>query len=106
MTLHESRHRSATAAACRVLSLSLTISCTGNIVDVSGSEGSKNRPSPSGGGQVDPDDGTSPPMDPGILPPAVGAPACETKQFTPARVWRLSDDQFVAAVKDLLPGVT
>jgi hypothetical protein len=106
MTLHETRHRSAMAAACGALSLSLTISCTGNIIGVSGTEGSRTRPSPSDQEPgVGPDDST-PPTDPGILPLPPGGAACETKQFTPARVWRLSDDQYVAAVRDLLPGVT
>jgi hypothetical protein len=38
-----------------------------------------------------------------ILPPAVEP--CDSKEFTPTRVWRLSDDQYVAAVKDLIGGV-
>jgi hypothetical protein len=42
---------------------------------------------------------------PEILPPPVGEPACDSTEFTPARVWRLSDQQYVTAVKDLIPGV-
>jgi hypothetical protein len=43
---------------------------------------------------------------PDILPPVKGEPACESTLFTPARIWRISDDQYLAAVKDLIPGVT
>ena len=41
-----------------------------------------------------------------ILPPPVGEPACDSTEFTPTRVWRLSDQQYLTAVQDLVPGVT
>jgi hypothetical protein len=42
---------------------------------------------------------------PEILPPPPDEPACASTEFTPARVWRLSDQQYATAVKDLVPGV-
>jgi hypothetical protein len=104
MTLHDPRQpRSALVfAACGVLSLGMTISCTGAIMDGPGADppdittGGRGGRGGSGGSG-----GTG---GPDILPPPpIGA--CETKEYTPARVWRISDDQYVAAVKDLVPGV-
>jgi len=40
-------------------------------------------------------------MLPPVVNPETGKP-CETTTFTPARVWRLSDEQYVNAVNDLL----
>jgi hypothetical protein len=100
MSLHESR-RPALGLACGLLSVSLSFSCTGSIVDdptgaqpPSKGGGGPSRPGPGGGG-----------TGPEILPPPVGEPACDSTEFTPARVWRLSDQQYAAAVKDLVPGV-
>ena len=80
--------------------------CTGTVIDGPGGR------SPTGGGETPTGAGGSGPGDstPGgggatMLPPVVnpetGKP-CETTSFTPARVWRLSDEQYVNAVNDLL----
>src|SRR5688500_696417 len=94
MSLHDSRRpRGVRSLACGVLSVGLTLSCTGNIMDDVGTEPGQTR-GPRGTNPVN-----------NILPPAQGPNACESKQFTPARVWRISDEQYVAAVKDLVPGM-
>jgi hypothetical protein len=83
--------------------------CDGSILDAAGTG------SASTGSSTSPDDVPKAPgslgeaMAPpnGALPGAVddkGAP-CETTAFTPARLWRLSDEQYAAAITDLLPGV-
>jgi hypothetical protein len=104
MTLHDTRpRRNALVLACGVLSVGLTISCTGNIMNGDGSGAGPNNPPagpPSVGGNGKPNENEI------LPPPPPGEQACETTQFTPARVWRLSDDQFIAAVKDLVPNVT
>ena len=41
---------------------------------------------------------------PDVVDPGTGK-ACITSAFTPARIWRLSDEQYSAVVADLLPGV-
>jgi len=99
MTLHDTRRPVwGMGLVCGLLSVGLTLSCTGAIMDdPTGAEPRGGRGPNSGGGGV---------TGPEILPPVVGEPACESTQFTPARVWRLSDEQYVTAVKDLIPGVT
>src|SRR5688500_10721856 len=101
MTLHDTRpRRNALVLACSVLSVGLSISCTGNIMSGDGpGAGPSNPPAgpPTMGGNGRPGEGEI------LPPPPPGEKACETPQFTPARVWRLSDDQFIAAVKDLVP---
>jgi hypothetical protein len=57
-----------------------------------------------------PGPGQPPPVPPNTsIPPAVdpgtGKP-CVSSEFTPTRIWRLSDEQFSVVIADLLPGVT
>ena len=108
MTLRDKRHPRNVLVVVGALS-GLTFACNGTIMDGPGGSG------PGTGGPGTGGPGTGAPGGPGAgsgdprmnpnLPQPPGTPACDSKQFTPARVWRLSDDQFVAAVKDLLPGV-
>jgi hypothetical protein len=89
-----------------LLCFCLLAACTGTVIDGPGGR------SPTGGGETPTGAGGSGPGDPTpggggatMLPPVVnpetGKP-CETTTFTPARVWRLSDEQYVNAVNDLL----
>jgi hypothetical protein len=87
--------------------LSSMAACNGAITDtINESDGKTSGPNDPGGGGSNGGDPSGPPK-PGqdILPPPKDEPACESKEFTPARLWRLTDDQYLAAVKDLLPGV-
>ena len=111
MGLHDTlTPRNSTFLICGSLFLGLTIACTGSVESVGGSRGNGPGPGGSGQGPNSGGPGGGSPGGPGgsvgsgpaILPPSVDN--CETTEFTPARVWRLTDDQFVAAVKDLLPG--
>jgi hypothetical protein len=82
------------------------LGCTGNIGGTSGGgDPNISMPPPGSMTQGPGSSTTSPPG--GILPPANGADGkpCVTDTFTPARLWRLSDDQFKNAVTDLLPGI-
>jgi Protein of unknown function (DUF1592)/Protein of unknown function (DUF1588)/Protein of unknown function (DUF1595)/Protein of unknown function (DUF1585) len=106
MTLRAKRHPRNRLMVVGALSV-LTFACNGSIMDGPGGSGTGPGAGP-GAGPGSPGSGGGNP-DPGnnaILPPPPGAMNCTSKEFTPARVWRLSDDQYVAAVKDLLPGVT
>ena len=87
------------------LLVGLNLACTGAIDSGGGARGG-GKPSGNGGGNSgngSGGNGSTPPI-PEILPEPVEA--CESKEFTPARVWRLSDDQFMNAISDLLPGST
>ncbi len=111
MTLHDKRRpRTAMVLACGVFSAGLAISCTGTVMDPTeeddsagiGAPGGPSNPGGGGGGSVTPP-GVGPPPGSDIIPPDPKV-ACESTEFTPARIWRLSDDQFVAAIRDLVPG--
>lgn len=105
MTLHDTRHRhTSTVLASAALGAMLTISCTGNIMDTVNSDDPKQGPGPSTG--FTPPTGGNAGNNPLLPPPSGNAATCKTTEFTPVRVWRLSDDQYATAVKDLLPGVT
>ena len=106
MTLRAKRHPRNVLVLVGAVSV-LTFACNGTIMDGPGGSG------PGTGGPGTGGPGTGGPGSPGgpgepnknpNLPQPPGAQACDSKAFTPARVWRLSDEQFVAAVKDLLPG--
>jgi hypothetical protein len=87
-----------------LLCFPLLAACTGTVID---GPGNGARP-PTGGNETPSPGGPGPGSTPGpgtMLPPVVnpetGKP-CETTSFTPARVWRLSDEQYANAVNDLL----
>jgi hypothetical protein len=107
MTLRAKTHPRNVLTVVGALSV-LTFACNGTIMDGPGGAGPGNGgpgavgPGPGGPGGGG---GTGDPSKNPNLPQPPGAEACDSKAFTPARVWRLSDDQYVAAVKDLLPGV-
>jgi hypothetical protein len=98
---------------CGAVSVGLTLSCSGSIMPSGGNgnggngNGNNGNPpgngGPPGNGTPGGNNGSSPPILPPVMP---GAMACEpSNQFTPARIWRLSDTQYSQAVKDLIPGV-
>ena len=106
MTLRAKRHPRNRLMVVGALS-ALTFACNGSIMDGPGGSGTGPGMTPgngpgtapgSNGGNIDPGNNPNLPTPPGA--------ACSSKEFTPARVWRVSDEQYVAAVKDLLPGVT
>lgn len=91
-------------ACCGWIAATLTISCTGAITDGPGADDIKGRKiggETGGAGGSGGSGGVGGGID--ILPPP--PEGCETKEYTPARIWRLSDDQYLTAVKDLLGGV-
>jgi hypothetical protein len=85
------------------------LGCNGTIV---GADGTPENPSNSAnpGDPNAPGGPGGPPITPTSVIPDVPDPvtgkACTTATFTPARIWRLSDEQYSAVVADLLPGVT
>jgi hypothetical protein len=121
-TVLMTRHDRSTIARLRWLALvaGAAAACTGAI-----GEGGSDRPAgktpanpgtnPGRGGS---DPGSGGPGGPGgaggtgITPGAGGASTlpgtkpCASTSFTPTRIWRLSDEQYAAAVSDLLPGIT
>ena len=106
MTLRVQRHPRNRLLAVGALA-AFTFGCNGTIMDGPGGSGRGTGPGSgpgSGPGAPGSNGGNGEPSNP-ILPQPPGAAACTSKEFTPARVWRLSDEQYVAAVKDLLPGV-
>jgi hypothetical protein len=92
-----------------LLSAALLVACTGTVIDTPGSgrspTGGNEPPAGAGGSTGQPGGGSGKGMTGTMLPPVVnpatGKP-CETTSFTPARVWRLSDEQYSNAVNDLL----
>jgi hypothetical protein len=76
--------------------------CNGTIIELGGTGNGSGQPG-------DPNNPSGPPLNPTSTIPEVVDPgtgkACTTDKFTPARVWRLSDEQYSAVVADLLPGV-
>jgi hypothetical protein len=89
-TVARALHLRPGVAVCALLA-----ACSGTI------EGGKSAagPGPTGGAMAPPASG---------LPEVVGRDGkpCTTQTFTPARIWRLSDDQYAAAIADLIPGMT
>jgi Protein of unknown function (DUF1592)/Protein of unknown function (DUF1588)/Protein of unknown function (DUF1595)/Protein of unknown function (DUF1585) len=106
MTLRAKRHPRNVLVVVGAVSV-LTLACNGTIMDGPGGSGAggPGGVGPGPGGPGSPAGPGDPSKNPN-LPQPPGAPACDSKAFTPARVWRLSDDQYVAAVKDLLPGAS
>ena len=91
-----------------LLCFPLLVACTGTVIDAPGRgaqppPGGNQTPSPGGPGPANPVPGGPGPdtMLPPVVNPDTGKP-CETTGFTPARVWRLSDEQYANAVNDLL----
>jgi hypothetical protein len=98
MTRHDTQARAAsrtlvlTSTACTLMA----VACTGGVIG--GNPGGK-AGGPSTGGPVDmPGAGPLPPP-----PDQVDGVSCTGPAvFTPARIWRISDEQFATAVKDLV----
>jgi hypothetical protein len=85
--------------AAGIIYLVSSSACRGAIVDgpAWGSSGNGSVKTP----------GSKPPANdavPDVVDPATGKP-CATDQFTGARIWRLTDEQYAAAISDLLPGI-
>jgi hypothetical protein len=94
-----------------VLAIGFTLAaCNGTIL---GGDGTAQPPTGGSGNTGDPTspggNNGGPPITPSSTIPEVVDPgtgkACTTNGFTPARIWRLSDEQYSAVVADLLPGV-
>jgi hypothetical protein len=102
-----------------VLAMVLAPACSGTIV---GGENGGGNPGPGGGPGTGPGPGGTGPgpggtgpgpggtgpggqPPPGTTPPAVDpmtGQMCNSTEFTPTRIWRISDEQFVTAVQDLI----
>jgi hypothetical protein len=86
-----------TGTASLLALASVLAGCTGTVLDAPGG-----RPGAGGGGNgMTATGGAGGSMLPPVVNPETGKP-CETSTFTPARVWRLSDEQYSNAVFDLL----
>src|SRR3954466_7301945 len=68
--------------------------CTGSITDPNAASPASNGRGPAKGG----------PQQPPVVEVPPDQPGCAADP-TPARIWRLSDEQYGKAVSDLLPGV-
>lgn len=98
--------------ACGVMAAA-GLACVGTVEDGgSGNPGGGSGPpgagpgpgTPGGGSPGGPPPGAPPPPNTSIPPaidPATGQ-MCNTAEFTPTRIWRISDEQYVTAVNDLL----
>src|SRR5262245_37123628 len=102
MTRRDRRHHSQGPSVVAVLTIGLLQGCVGDVLDSAHSQSHRprNPDDPGGSPQVPPGGvGLAPP------PPGSGEQPCTPTVATPARLWRLSDDQFAHAIADLLPGV-
>jgi hypothetical protein len=96
------RPRMAWSMAAGLLFLGSLSACRGVIA-----EGPEWGSSGSGSGGPGKNPVTKPPGNsavPDVVDPTTGKP-CSTGEFTGTRIWRLTDEQYAAAVSDLLPGI-
>jgi hypothetical protein len=111
MARHKDSHRMPTRSfgfPAAALGFAL-LGCNGTIVGADGKPETATNPG-NPGAPGSPGTPGGPPITPTSVIPDVPDPvtgkACTTATFTPARIWRLSDEQYSAVVADLLPGVT
>jgi hypothetical protein len=88
--------------ASGTLVLAMGLGCVGTVEDGDGSGTAPPAPGRGPGPGNPPPNGIPPNTAiPPVVDPATGQ-MCNTAEFTPTRVWRISDEQYVAAVNDLL----